>query len=141
MEAIQLKSNNRATKLKEARPDIVSQLNELDRSEKETERKKKEGSKKGEWEYHGESWEWSWTGECEPPDNNADLLYEHLTEEERKQAHADERKLYEEMEVQRKLEQKEKRKQKVMERRELMKVPINLLPGKLVDGYFLYGLF
>ena len=74
----------------------------------------------------------SWTVECEcePPDNNDDLLYEPLTEEERKQAHADESKLYEEMEIQRKLEQKEKRKQKVRERRELMKVPINPLPER-----------
>ena len=118
------KSKKHANKLIETRPDIVSKLNDLNRSEKERERKKSQRR------VSGESGEWSWTGDCEPPDLNDNLLYEPLTEEERKQAHADERKLYEEMEIQRKLEQKEKRKQKVRERRELMKVPINPLPER-----------
>lgn len=114
----------------ETRPDIVSKLNDLNRSEKERERKEKEKSDNGEWQYHGESGEWMWTGESEAPDYNDDLLYEQLTEEEMKQAHADERKLYEEMEIQRKKEQREKRQQKQREIRDAMKVPINPLPER-----------
>ena len=54
---------NMRKKIGTVKPDVVEQINQKIREDKEKERKRNEERKNGEWDYNGESGEWYWTGE------------------------------------------------------------------------------
>ena len=54
---------HRPEKLSKSQPDVVSKLNEMNRTEAENKRKRELEYGNQEWEYHGESGQWQWTGE------------------------------------------------------------------------------
>ena len=88
--------------------DVVSKLNEMNRTEAENKRKRELEYGNQEWEYHGESGQWQWTGDVEPV-HIPDDPFPTMTEEEYRLCHEADIQLMEEMTKQRKKEQKEKR--------------------------------
>ena len=76
------KGKKHEEKLENIKPDVVEQVNQKIREDKERERKRKEERKKGEWDCNGESGEWYWTGENEPGIDT--FCYPEPTEEEKK---------------------------------------------------------
>ena len=120
--------------LRVKKPDIIQVLNEKIRLEKESERKRREKEKKGEWCYHGESGEYYWTGDGEP-EYGDNFVNEGVSAEELKQFREEENKMFEEMLEERKQIQKEKRKQRQRERKEAMDTPVQPLPEKELCEY------
>ena len=80
----------------------------MERKQKEEEEKKE---KEGQWEYRAESDEYIWTGENEP-DYGDTFCYPPPTEEDKRLTREAERKESEWFVEQRKIDKKEKRKQK-----------------------------
>lgn len=127
------KSN--ADKLEANKPDIVQELNEKIRKEKEKERKREEQVEEdgGEWLYCGESGEWYWSGEGVPKVD--EFEYETLTDKEIQDLRKQEEIQYEEIMKMRKKEVNEKRRQIEQEKRELMKIPLDPLPERELCEY------
>ena len=124
--------------LENEKPDVVEQLNEQIRNDKESERKWKEEENKketqGYWEYRAESDEYFWTGE-QDPDHGDPFCSTPLTEEDKKIIREAEKMEFELFVEERKELQKVKRKQKEMERKEAMATPISPLPGHALCPY------
>ena len=77
------KSQKHAAQLGRKQPDIVAKLNKNTRIEQEKERIRKEKHEAGEWDWHGESEEWIWTGKY-PPEDQDSCIYTPLNEEEKR---------------------------------------------------------
>ena len=103
------------------------------REDKERERNRKEEAKNGEWDYCGESGEWFWTGDGEPPTDNFE--YDIMTPEELKQIRAQEKKEEDSFKEQKKMKLKEKRRLKEKERKEAMSIPIPPFPKEELCAY------
>ena len=117
--------------LENEKPDIVEQLNEQIRNDKERERKWKEEEnkkdKQGRWEHRAESDEYFWTGE-QDPDLGDTFCNTPLTEEDKKSIREEEKRENEWFVKERKELLKVKRKQKERDRKEAMANPIDPLP-------------
>ena len=124
--------------LENEKPDVVEQLNEQIRNDKERERKWKEEENKketqGYWEYRAESDEYFWTGE-QDPDHGDPFCSTPLTEEDKKIIREAEKMEFELFVEERKELQKVKRKQKERERKEAMAIPIDPLPEHELCDY------
>ena len=115
-------------------PDIVERLNQKLREQKENERKRIEKASKGEWHYNGESGEYFWTGKKEP-DYQEHFCYSPPTKEEKKLTkEAEEKEMQEYFENKKKI-LKEKRKQKAIEMKEAMAIPVAPAPEKELCAY------
>ena len=121
--------------LSKNQPDIVSRINENDRLEKERKRQTEEIRDKGEWDYHGESGEYYWTGDTEPEyDDTYDNPSPPTKEDLENARQATEREITELMK-QRKQEIKEKRQKKNEERKSAMEKPVAPLPKRELCKY------
>ena len=121
--------------LSKNQPDIVARINENARLEKERKQQTEKNCDQGEWEYNGESGEYSWTGNVEPEYDQEYDSPSFLTKEGLEKVRQAEKKEMIEQMKQRKQEIKEKRQKKYEERKKAMETPVNPLPKRELCKY------
>ena len=130
------KSGNEASiVLSDRKPDIVEQINEKNRKDKDKERNRKKIVEEngGEWMYHGESGEWYWSGENEPiTDNFENDTY---SDGELEKVREYEKKEYEEMIAHKKADLAKSGQMVNENRKEALAVPLEPLPERELCAY------
>ena len=127
------KSNQHKDILEKNQPDIVKIINEKHRAEQEIQ--SKGDCESGYWHYHGESGEYYWTGDTEPPENMDTFCLSPLSPKKMKIFKERELELMEEFREQKKKEQKEKDQKRYQERKKAMEIPIDPLPERELCEY------